>query len=751
MKSVFTSYNGLFSSHEGDAPVIRYIEIPIIQRDYAQGRNGATVQRIRAAFLDAIHAALTGPDEISLDFVYGDVEQGTLRPLDGQQRLTTLFLLHWYLAARCDRLDQEQGWKRFSYATRPSSRRFCEQLVEHRPPADVKTLSAWVVDQPWFLFGWERDPTISSMLVVLDALHNRFAAADCMAAWHRLVDPQEPAISFHLLPIEKLGLSEELYIKMNSRGKPLTPFECFKARFEQLIENSCPEEAGRFASKVDTVWSDLLWRYRGDDNLIDDEFLRYFRFVTEVCAWRDGGTGEGEDDELAARIYGPANPRATEHLAFLLQAFDTWVGVDISAYFESLLALPAPGVSDPTRVTLFGVGQKREVDLFEACCRSYGDRRSFGLAQTLLLHAVVLHRLRSTPDFPRRLRVLRNLLEASGSELRLERMPSLVADVEHLVLEGSLDRIHTLNQAQVADERLKAELLVSHPELAAPMFQLEDHPVLRGNLASFELGPAVFLQRAETFHRLFADSVDREYLTAALLATGDYSQRQPNRRFFLFGTLWKDDGPWRRLLSSSGRGDVGRTRSVLGQLLDEAAAGDDLRGTMQACSQRFLVACEQNQTLDWRYYFVKYRLMRESWTGIYAGLDGRLSYSICMLNRYQMNSNYRDPYLLAVHRTSGVGAAVYEPWFTGYETEPRWMQLVKSGAALRCVERGFELQPPGASAHAEAFARVCQEHGVTESNLLPVRQVERDGRLVDTQDRVQLGAALLRALVAAGL
>ena len=29
----------------------------------------------------------------------------TLRPLDGQQRLTTLFLLHWYLAFRTGSLD----------------------------------------------------------------------------------------------------------------------------------------------------------------------------------------------------------------------------------------------------------------------------------------------------------------------------------------------------------------------------------------------------------------------------------------------------------------------------------------------------------------------------------------------------------------------------------------------------------------------------------------------------------------------
>ncbi len=77
---------------------------------------------------------MTGGDAVGLDFVYGEVEDETLRPLDGQQRLTTLFLLHWYLAARTNQLDRDHGWTHFSYATRPSARLFCERLVDQRPP-----------------------------------------------------------------------------------------------------------------------------------------------------------------------------------------------------------------------------------------------------------------------------------------------------------------------------------------------------------------------------------------------------------------------------------------------------------------------------------------------------------------------------------------------------------------------------------------------------------------------------------------
>jgi len=757
MKSFVTSYNGLFAHHSPDAPTVERIEVPLIQRDYAQGRRGETVVRIRRRFLEVLHQAATGGEPVSLDFVYGDVVEGTLRPLDGQQRLTTLFLLHWYLASGADRLGQEQGWKRFTYATRASARLFCERLVESRFPAGVECLSRWIEDHPWYQYTWCHDPTIQSMLVVLDDLHHLFCEDDCLAAWDRLLDAPAPAISFHLLPIEQLGLSEDLYIKMNSRGKPLTPFENFKAHFEQMLKVSCPSRVEAFSLRVDGEWSDLLWPYRGSDDIVDDEFLRYFRFVTEIGEWRQGRQAEGEIGALAERVYGPENPDAAASLDFLFQAFDTWRGVDIAAVFDELLATaPAPGsTGDLARVVLFGLKEPDGVNLFASCCRNYGEmsgpKRDFSLLHTLLLYAILLHRLHQTADFPLRLRVLRNLLEASGDELRLERMPALIADVRRLVIDGALESVSTFNQGQVADERAKAALLALHPGLRLPLFQLEDHPVLRGCLAAFELDATVFEQRAGAFLGIFQDSAGRSALTGALLAMGDYSRRQANGRYFQLGAA-ENLSPWRELLAGSGRAELRPTRVVLGELLDEVAqTSRDVGAALVAIQQRWLLACEQNKTFGWRYYFVKYPAMREGWSGLYVGKDRKLGYSVCMLNGVRVRGKYRDPYLLAILRVSGVGGAVQDPWFTGYESEERWMRLKRSGAEIRCVEEGLALRPPQAADHARVFSRIGKKHGVGDESLLAVPQVELDGQHVDTRDRVELGAALLRDLVAEGL
>lgn len=59
------------------------VVIPILQRDYAQGRVG--YENLREKFLSAIVAALDGDKQLKMDFVYGSSDQeGRFNPLDGQ-------------------------------------------------------------------------------------------------------------------------------------------------------------------------------------------------------------------------------------------------------------------------------------------------------------------------------------------------------------------------------------------------------------------------------------------------------------------------------------------------------------------------------------------------------------------------------------------------------------------------------------------------------------------------------------------
>lgn len=753
MSGFLTSYAGLFAPSETDAPVVTSIEIPLIQRDYAQGRTDARASDIRERFLDVLHEALTSGNGVGLDFVYGDVEDGTLRPLDGQQRLTTLFLLHWYLAYRVGQLDSQHAWMRFSYATRPTARLFCEQLATAQPPSDEPDPAAWIVDQPWYLYVWRNDPTIQAMLVMIAAIHGRFNGCDPHSAWQRLVDTDAPAISFQLLPIDDMGPGEDLYIKMNSRGKPLTPFENFKARFERSIAWS-GDMSTEFDHRIDGPWSDIMWRLRGDDDIIDDKFLRYFAFITDISQWRAGQlTGSARLETRALQVFGTAGPQADTSLKFLFHAFDTWSGADIANEFQRLFATNRADLArQPDRLLLFGT--ETGADLFGACCGSYGTSR-FTYGRTLLLFAVLLDRADPSGHLPRRLRVLRNLIEASESELRPHRLPALAADVERIVRDGSLSEINGFNKAQAEDEQAKFAFLTAHPDLAPILFRLEDHALLRGSLQAFDLDASTFAQRATAFESLMATPDAWSDLTAALLAAGNYPRRR-NDRDLQFGSPSNAE-PWRTLLTGTSRTHLLPTADSLGKVLDAVAVGTVPRASLRQMRDDYVSSAQAAGHFDWRYYLVRYSSMREGASGIYASVGGNMGYRVCMLEKTQMNGRYRDPYLAALAREADAGDAgllegAVGPVFTGGHVENhRWLDLARSGTAVRCAPEGWVLRRPEREEFHERFDDVCAEFDIDAQLKLIIPQELRSTGRVDAIDRVQVGARLVSALTAAGL
>lgn len=340
------------------------IVIPIIQRDYAQGRAGK--ETLRSEFLGEIKKALDtemskDDNGLKLDFVYGSKEGDDIMPLDGQQRLTTLWLLHWFIAYKAGRLDSQTRNRldRFTYQTRISSTEFCKALCTETVAqnndilgfiatltftnlaetdcggdperlkivdrlkqcekaddfADEKDairrenfVSALIMRQTWFYSSWNQDPTIQSMLRMLsgtlspdkkgldiiDGFEELFEGTTIEKFnyyFDRLTGEESPLV-FYQLPMEYFGLTDDLYIKMNARGKQLSDFENFKADIVGYLKENADESlmdpVDGIPVKLDTIWNDIFWKTNSDFKRTDEVFFTFLnRFffnyhITEI-------------------------------------------------------------------------------------------------------------------------------------------------------------------------------------------------------------------------------------------------------------------------------------------------------------------------------------------------------------------------------------------------------------------------------------------------------------------------------------
>ena len=267
---------------------IAKVLIPRLQRAYAQGRKNES--ELRELFLTDIFNALQENSLLEMNFVYGSApiassnDEHNFELLDGQQRLTTLFLLHWYVAN--SELDSIPEYlQKFEYQTRTTSTDFIRELTARKIIISDKP-SKSIRKAKWYSYAFQNDATITAMLTMLDSIDEKYKQAAVHNLYERLDN-----LKFYVLLLEGYGLSEELYIKMNARGLPLTPFENFKSDLIKYMKSDERYQKDTiignlkkhslkyylaFASKIDTSWIDLFWE---KDTTSSKEYnQRYFRF-----------------------------------------------------------------------------------------------------------------------------------------------------------------------------------------------------------------------------------------------------------------------------------------------------------------------------------------------------------------------------------------------------------------------------------------------------------------------------------------
>ena len=237
--------------------------VPVIQRDYAQGRKDDAIDSIRSNFISSLIDAATKPDHImDINYIYGINKPGEeFLPIDGQQRLTSIFLFAWYSCIKGNNTELFcQNVKSFSYMVRTSAEDFFDILQQRDDSGknlfylkDFQTYvnheSSSLKNFSWFKFQWKYDNTINGVINYLDSVKEAFVnqTYDWKSISEKILNEYECPISFvyviqnetnsdNLSEQEKENASYDAenraaitYINMNERGKVLNDFENLKA------------------------------------------------------------------------------------------------------------------------------------------------------------------------------------------------------------------------------------------------------------------------------------------------------------------------------------------------------------------------------------------------------------------------------------------------------------------------------------------------------------------------------------------
>ena len=292
------------------------IVIPIIQRDYAQGRKNKKAQAVRERLIeDLIEVMNHDEKKIDLNYIYGNETEKIFYPVDGQQRLTSLYLLYWYLSFANHEQEIIKKWE-FEYQTRNSALEFFVFLKDINSSLELynilsneeysaKQKEDVIKNKYWFKLKWENDPTVISCIQFLILLSQKLEKhkEQLNKFWTR-INNNNSAIYFTKLAETSISSNAEIYAakkytRMNARGKKLTEFENLKAMLDEIEKNEIDKLAyysnlsDTISFSYDEIYINSLYHYwREEKGALNDivqkinrESLEWFRTIYKVYCY----------------------------------------------------------------------------------------------------------------------------------------------------------------------------------------------------------------------------------------------------------------------------------------------------------------------------------------------------------------------------------------------------------------------------------------------------------------------------------
>ena len=573
LRSILTE--GIKIDGHDDPVEISCIYVPKIQRAYAQGRNKES--DVRKDFLDALFAVLTSPEEqsIELGFLFGSKQIIAKKSaegfelLDGQQRVTTLFLLYWYVSMKEKKCVPEFLLK-FTYETRDTSTQFLSNITAQYSKIDIQKTppSVAIKHNKWFTDEYYCDPTVCAMLTMLDSIDELYAKYHCNDIFDNL-----EKLKFYVLMLEKFDMNDELYIKMNSRGLSLTPFENFKAAIVQFmksdekglygsdkVENNRPPFWFDFISNTDAKWIDIFWKLNISEEdkecneiiEIDDHLIgtRYFGFINRYLFTKAALTdslSNSKINSLTSFFYKDVESEKMKNRLFGLENYEKiFLQYEESAQLEDTIFYQMQKVLDTFHAHKDDIEKSIQGDPYGRTVGFKIDADKFNNFHERVAFAAVTEFIENIPEdfsfdneivqtnFKRMLRVAFNiientLIESPEAAVRVIKILHIMNSAHGAISDNFYRSLATTtfesDNRQLQEEILKAKEMFSEnecinyiPEWEEAFMLAEHHPFFKGSIRFFfteKSGDSEnFIARYNAIKDLFdKDGITEEYRT----------------------------------------------------------------------------------------------------------------------------------------------------------------------------------------------------------------------------------------------
>lgn len=228
------------------------IIIPDLQRDYCWGNpiSNNSEDSLASSFIDSI-LRLEKSQEITMGLIYGYYDKELtpyhLQLCDGQQRLTTLFLIigiinrmlpgneYRDLLISDFELNEDDKEPHLLYGIRESSLYFLSDLTVHYFLKDSLSVEE-LRKQPWFLKSYDDDPTIASIIRALKTIECKLKGYKELEL---LGDFLIHKLKFLFYDMENRQNGEETFVVINTTEEPLTANQNLKPQIMMANTSYC--------------------------------------------------------------------------------------------------------------------------------------------------------------------------------------------------------------------------------------------------------------------------------------------------------------------------------------------------------------------------------------------------------------------------------------------------------------------------------------------------------------------------------